>query len=59
MQDPASGLLRIHLPRTPVNKGKDGCSFYGALDDCPAPLRQPSCAFEAVWVTSPCEEKEE
>jgi len=31
MQDPANGLLRINLPRTPVNKGMKrkgrGCSL--------------------------------
>jgi len=34
MQDPANELLRINLPRTPVNKGKEkGRNYYTpALD---------------------------
>ena len=48
MQHPACGLLRISLPRTPVNKGMDkGRGCYEPRPSCSAPSRTLAIAVLA------------
>jgi hypothetical protein len=45
MHDPANGLRRISLPRTPVNKGKRRAGAYSSS--------VPSCEISAIILAPP------